>query len=163
RSEVVAGLVSKTIALVARDEEGGPHAYCSGVWVAPHTFATANHCVEDEGLIVEYSTYDDVYDPRDLHERAPINTRLALVVAFDPDHDWALVHDPSPPAHQIARMALESIHVGAQAQKMGQGLGLWWSYSCGDIAAVRADEDLAWIQATTPISPGDSGSGLFDA
>lgn len=163
-TEVAAGLVSKTVALVARDDERNVRAYCSGVWVGPSTFATANHCVKDE-LVLEYATRSDVYAPIDLHVLTPIVTRPAALVAFDEQHDVALVRDPNAPPHAVARLAFDSIHVGALAQKMGQGLGLWWSYSSGEIAAIRMSEDetTVWVQATTPISPGDSGSGLFDA
>lgn len=169
QATVIGGMTDKTVALVQRDDEGDARAYCTGVWVGPRTFVTAFHCVdEDDGVreIIDYATHSDVYDPGDLHERPAFLTRPAMLVARDPDHDLALVRDPSPPVHQIARCALGPIQVGQRALKMGMGLGMWWSYAAGDVAALRmsAISDLTvWVQATTPISPGDSGGGLFDA
>jgi S1-C subfamily serine protease len=66
----------------------------------------------------------------------------------------------------VAHVSLGPIHAGTFAQTMGHSLGLWWSYSSGDVAAVRYGDlggpSMVWIQATTPISPGNSGCGLFD-
>ena len=57
---------------------------------------------------------------------------------------------------------------GSFAQAMGHPMGLWFSYSSGDVAAVRTttaglESPITWIQATVPISPGNSGGGLFNA
>jgi S1-C subfamily serine protease len=50
---------------------------------------------------------------------------------------------------------------------MGHPLGLFWSYSRGQVAAIRFrafgdEEAMSWVQATAPVSPGNSGGGLFD-
>lgn len=160
----VDALVSKTVALVVSNDDGDVSAYCSGVWIGNYTFATANHCVGDAAL-VEYVTHDDVYAPADLHVHKH-EARAALVLATDLAHDLALAQDPAAPTHQVAHLALNSIDVGAHVQKMGHGLGLWWTYAQGDIAALRLsafDGETVWIQATTPVTHGDSGCGLFDA
>jgi S1-C subfamily serine protease len=93
-------------------------------------------------------------------------SRLAHVLALDPGHDLALLRAGNVPPHRFARVAEGPVLQGQFAQAMGHSLGLWWSYSSGAVAAVRQidinDMDLLWVQAAVPISPGNSGGGLFD-
>lgn len=159
----VSDLVSKTVALV---EDGD--AYCTGVWVGQSTIVTAAHCVvrSDEPLRA-FVTRDDVFGPVDLHVRSPLRARPALVSAVDEEHDLALLIAPLPPAHGVARVVLDT-RAGVHVRTMGHPLGLWFSYSSGEVAGVRLfdprDEgaERVWVQATAPISPGNSGGGLFD-
>ena len=68
-----------------------------------------------------------------------------------------------PPPHGIAELAPRAPTAGAKVATMGNPLGLWWSFSSGEVAAIRhLDETILLIQATAPISPGNSGCGLFD-
>ncbi len=162
-----AGLSGKTVALVKRRESGEVRSYCTGVWVSQTVILTAAHCVEDEQTL-EYATQADVYVPGGLLERTQMTPHSCALVTLDKEHDLALLVDLLATPHDIAHTApLEQIKVGSIAQTVGHSLGLWWSYSSGDVAAVRLTElglpKMLWIQATTPISPGNSGGGLFDA
>lgn len=162
-NEGSAALQAKTVALVAEVQSGDRRAYCSGVWVSQSYILTANHCV-DEVLVgdpVEYVVREDV-----LAEAADwvATVRLGVLSARDEEHDLALVLAKLPPmGHGVAGVATPS--VGQPVQTMGHPMGLWWSYSTGEVAAIRVlDEGTAqwYVQSTAPISPGNSGGGLFD-
>ncbi len=163
-------LSEKTVALVARDEDGDPHAFCSGVWMSKVTIVTAAHCVADLKLgdYAEYVVRNDVYASGDLHERTKINSHRAQFYARDADHDLALLSALAPPSHTWAQVSMEPVRPGMPVQAVGMPLGLWYSYSRGDVAAMRylssnGIPEMLFIQTTAPISGGNSGCGLFDA
>lgn len=168
--EAAADLEAKTVALVHRDDEGDLRSYCTGIWVSETAILTAHHCVDEASASddVEYVVREDVYPPGELRERTSIVTRNAKLQATDEAHDLALLQASSPPPHRVASVSVSvaSIRPGAFAQTVGHSLGLWWSYSSGDVAALRQRDfggrDILWVQATTPISRGNSGCGLFD-
>jgi len=157
-------LAGKTVALVGG--LGLDRAYCSGVWVAPDAILTAAHCVDDlDGSTVRYSTREDVVHLGDLEL---VNTRVAIVEATDDAHDLALLRAQFPGTmtpHGVASVSSGPLNPGDAVYTMGQPHGLWWSYSSGEIAAIRffdAPPAIWWVQTTAPISPGSSGCGLFD-
>lgn len=163
-------LESKTVALVKLDDEGKAHAFCSGVWVSERTILTARHCVDEApiGEAVGYLVHEDVFAPLSPAESEDMRPRAARVSALDEDHDLALLHVAlAPKGHGIALVHEGEIHQGSFAQAMGHSLGLWYSYSTGIVSAVRekdfGDGTFVWVQTTTPVSPGNSGGGLFDA
>ena len=162
-----AALADKTVALVA-ERYGEPRAYCTGVWIGQTSILTAAHCVDD-GEVTAYLERTDVELPSGTYktpEAAP--KRFAVVVKRDAFADLALLRAISLPApHDVARVHFGSIAAGTHCATVGHSLGLWYSYSSGEVAAVRfaeLGEDRAqlWLQTTTPISPGNSGGGLFD-
>jgi S1-C subfamily serine protease len=161
-------LASSTVALVEDDFLGiEVRPYCSGVWIAPSVILTAQHCVSDLviGSEVFYVIRDDVFGPGDLEARKSIAVRRGQLLAADEDHDLALVYAWAAPLHTVTRTSHEAIPVGSVVRTMGTPLGLWWSYSSGHISAVRKTDaglDIVWLQTTAPISPGNSGGGLFD-
>jgi S1-C subfamily serine protease len=155
-------LSDKVVALVVNSR-----AYCSGVWISPEVILTANHCVAEE-TVVEYAVREDVFDPGSSAPREHVEPHPAFVSARDTDHDLALLRvlDPAP-THATAVVSSYEIQQGMPVQALGQPLGLWWSYSSGEVAAVRVIENAfgvptLFVQATCPISPGSSGGGLFD-
>ncbi len=164
----VADLVSKTVALVDVENVGSIRPYCSGVWVSDTTILTANHCVADMkyGELNNYVVQSDVYAPGELAERDQILARNAVLYAVDKEHDLALLSALTPPKHGIARLTVEPVRAGQRVTAMGAPLGEMWSYSSGDVAAVRYltshGYKILFIQATTPISGGNSGGGLFN-
>ena len=161
-------LAAKSVALVQRDLGGKVRSYCTGVWVSETSILTAYHCVDDAELGdgLEYAVREDIYAPGELHERPGAFTRLARVYALDEGHDLALLRALYAPSHGVAVVSMEPVRPGSLVQTMGHPRGLWWSYSSGDVAAVRQEEingmDILWVQATPPISAGSSGGGLFD-
>lgn len=166
-SAQAAELEDKTVALTHRNDSGAARPYCSGVWVSERTILTAFHCIEDEGFLLNYVVRDDVFAPGELGERPTVIFRSAGIQALDPDHDLALLRAVAPlPLHGVARVGLGGIRTGARVSTMGHPLGLWWSFSSGDIAAVRyleIDPAVIYVQTTAPTSRGNSGCGLFDS
>lgn len=156
-------LKTKTVALV-RTDLFGTDAYCSGVWVSRNAILTAAHCVRrnEIGDDVAYSAYGDVSEESTL-------VRTAQLTARDAVHDLALLTAALPPEHGTAATGIGDIKSGDWAQTVGAPLGLWFSYSSGDVAAVRflnpgtVEFAMWWIQTTAPISGGNSGCGLFDS
>lgn len=160
---VVHDLEAKTVALV--DSDGGQiRATCSGVWVRENDFVTADHCLAKSpiGAVVPYVVREDVLvGNADSVERV----RFGVLVARAGDRDLALVRVKAPPSHLVASVRAPT--VGQGVHTMGHPKGLWWSFSAGHVASIRQLEDLAypgtwWVQSTAPISPGNSGGGLFD-
>jgi len=160
-------LISRTVALVMDVGEGQARPYCSGVWVSPNHILTAEHCLEESevGDPAEYSIQRDVLDNG--VERANMTRRPAHLVAKDAEHDLAMLRADFPPEHEFAFAGgLHDPYPGQFVQTMGHPRGLWYSYSSGEIAAVRKTDvglDIFWIQSTAPISGGNSGCGLFDS
>ncbi len=163
--EQAADLEKKTVGLtmLAEDPFGAKdwHTYCSGVWVSRSHILTAHHCVDDLdiGDQVQYITKSDVHGKK-------LSPRLARLAATDPEHDLALLRVTAfPGLHGVAKLSSLPIVPGLFVQTMGHPLGLLWAYSSATVAAVQ-DVDLGleirWIQTTAPISPGNSGGGLFD-
>lgn len=151
-----------------RKADGEVHPYCSGVWLSPTAIVTANHCVSDLELgdALEYVVRDDVYASGSLKERSSIDMHPAALSVRDEAHDLALLFAPAAPSHRFAVIASDPTVPGMPVQTMGTPLGMWWSYSRGDVASVRELEshgtEMLFVQATAPISPGNSGGGLFD-
>lgn len=164
----IADLTDKTVALVGEGRDGGMHAYCSGAWVGPKIIVTAGHCVAgaELGDTKGYDLRGDVFSPDGVTERDVILPRGAHVIAVDAEHDVALLEaDGIVPEHGVA--ALADATTGERVMTMGHPLGLWWSYSEGNVAAVRVQDtgegETLYVQTTAPVSPGNSGGGLFDA
>jgi S1-C subfamily serine protease len=173
-----ADLASKTVALVEVDEDDGQtRAYCSGVWVSQNEILTAAHCVHSNPLAALFGLEDeairfvvrsDVFPDGQTEAKYP-TTHQAFRLRVDEDLDLALLSVPAAPEHLSAKVSGRPIVQVMAAQTMGHPKGLWWSYSNGAVAAVReipgAGESPAmwWVQTTAPISPGNSGCGLFNA
>ncbi len=160
-------LKDRAVALVVKDsEDGSVQAYCSGVWVSNTEILTANHCV----IGVDYINYvvnSDVYDS---HEptlpKLNITPRFAVITKRDIDHDLAILTAPNKLIHGNASVG-DDVVQGQSVQTMGQPKGLWFSYSSGEVAAIRVmpsahGYEMLLIQSTAFISPGSSGGGLFD-
>lgn len=151
-------LAAKTVALVDSHLGAPPEAFCSGVWVGDEAILTAEHCVREvrvgDGL--EYVVKEDLED--DVVQK----THWGTLIKKDDVHDLALVRAFFAPPHRVALLGKDP-YVGQPVQTMGHPLGLWYSYSTGVVAAVRTGDPAVWVQSTAPISPGNSGGGLFDS
>jgi S1-C subfamily serine protease len=155
-------LASDTVALV-----DGSRAYCSGVWVGGNEILTAAHCVADKdlGADVNYAQREDVWH---VDGAEVVSSHTAQLARRDAAHDLAMLHVVIPYPHGVAAVSARSMWQGERVYTMGHPLGLWWSYSSGEIAAFRWSDDGElpyqwWIQTTAPISPGNSGCGLYDS
>lgn len=160
-----------TVALVKRTDANEIKAYCSGVWVSRTVILTANHCITRHGEEpIEYLVYRDVYpSDKGYSENYPLVPRIGAVVSSDLEHDLALIRTPeAPSSHPCAQLRALPVLVGGSVQTVGHSMGLWYSYSSGVVAAVRYtqlfdDETSSLVvQSPIPISPGNSGGGLFD-
>lgn len=166
--EMAQVLKSRAVALVGTTRKGEVEAFCSGTWVSDTEILTAQHCVEGDDF-TNYVMNSDVFAATDpTVPRLGIQKRVAMIVRRDLDHDLALLAVAGfPPRHGIAPVANYDVVQGQVVQTMGQPIGLWFSYSSGDIAAIRVmpnarNFEMLLIQTTAPISPGNSGGGLFD-
>lgn len=155
-----------TVALVEPLADGSAGVYCAGVWLSERLIVTAHHCLSGPvGSYLTYSMRGDLMAPTGEDEPSP-TYREAQVFVEDEEHDLALIVATGQTyPHGVARLAWSTPAVGAKVSTVGHPIGLWWSYSSGDIAAIRymdADPMAFYVQATTPISKGNSGGGLFD-
>jgi S1-C subfamily serine protease len=157
----------KTVALVRSKDNGEARAYCSGVWVGWNEILTAAHCLDDEdiGDSVDYLTRGDL---REGLGNSVKTIRSARLIDRDAEHDLALLSTSIPPTHLVAVVASEAPYVGEYVQTEGHSLGLWYSYSRGEVSGIRQIDlegfspYMWWIQEDAPVSPGNSGGGLFN-
>jgi serine protease Do len=154
RALVVQDIMSKTVALM--NPRSG--ALCAGVWISRTLVLTANHCTRD----VEVG--GNVYVRM---RGVSMSKESALLTRFS-DHDLAILDVADPPSHGVATTAALPAQ-GDTVYAAGHPLGLEWSFSLGEVAAVRdgetilnGDVEMTLIQSTVPISGGNSGGGLWD-
>jgi S1-C subfamily serine protease len=179
-ADPVVTMQSKTVALVEESEgldallaqvngEPSARAYCTGVWVDRSLILTARHCtgeaeVGDESI--RYTTYERVFQDDSHRPALRISALPARLNAVDEEHDLALLGTMGVFDHGIAKVTESPVRVGEHVFQIGQSLGLWWSFSSGDVAAERwldtGDITCLFVQTTTPTSPGNSGGGLYN-
>ena len=170
-------------------------AYCSGVWVSSDTVLTAQHCIADIGRPSPIETLLRMleglppvsWDPTGQHllvsafggvqDKGNVRLRTAhdaIVAASDADHDLALVtivpeeHELIAD-HPVSTLAhLGSVHVGDDVHVVGHPVGMWWSYTHGWVAQLRAGQKtpseklVDCIQVSAPVWFGNSGGGAFN-
>ena len=149
-----------TVALVKKDEDG-TFSYCAGVWIAQGMILTANHCIDDEGPVINYVIQKDK------------KVRMALVAAAEENNDLALLYvDPSSePQHPTIDLS-ENVEptAGQEVDIIGHTVGYTWSYSKGNISAIRHELEgplkinaKKVVQVSAPVWMGNSGGGAFDS
>ncbi|PSM32078.1 trypsin-like peptidase domain-containing protein [Haliangium sp. UPWRP_2] len=97
-------------------------------------------------------------------------TFTAGLASFDAAHDLAILRVPGLDLPRVTQRRSSLVQVGEHVYAIGAPRGLELSLSDGLIAALRVEKGsnggeagAAILQTTTPISPGSSGGGLFDA
>jgi S1-C subfamily serine protease len=161
-----------TVALVriAVDEEGGYsiRPFCTGVWLSNNEILTAGHCVAHEEnadpvdakvyYVIQKEVKEVLDDPAALH--------LSKVVAFDEEHDLALIKaaEGGIPGHSVADLASEMPSLGEHIWVVGHPRGMYWSYVEGTVSAYRNESTVGKVvQVNATVWFGNSGGGVFDS
>lgn len=128
--------------------------------------------IQKKGLKIHYIVEKEVMGVA----AEPSGWHLSKVVAFDEEHDLALLEAQGQlqPPHKIARLAKETPELGEHVNVVGHQTGLYWTYMAGQVSAYR-DEDHykrlsagrddakgPYMQVQTPIFYGNSGGGCFN-
>lgn len=170
--------------------------YCTGTWLTKDTFLTAGHCVEELGkpfdqAVLEHmiprsnwkavgiedwspvgqsTLYSARGDVRDTETGLFTSTHVGIVLAYDGDHDLALVQaakNSTVPEHDVATVA-KSARIGEEVHIVGHTVGLWWSYTHGYVAQIRpqmsnvSEHKMNTLQVSAPVYFGNSGGGAFN-
>lgn len=135
---------------------------CSAVWIKKGFLLTANHCVDDNGLL-GYMTFDD--------DKNNGRLKLAIVHVVDKNNDIAVLSvDPSTePFHENVSFDTKELNAGEDVDIMGHTVGYKWTYSKGLISSIRKNIEGPTsstvekvIQISAPVWMGNSGGGAFD-
>lgn len=174
QNELAHDLELKAVALVAvgQDELLQPivKPYCSGTWIGEDLILSAWHCIEsDEGdpttNVYQYSVAAEVTG------RYSAGWHSMTAWRWDPDHDLVVFKAKGLiPVHRTAHVVVYQPEAGDLSYTMGNPGRLWFSFSSGEVSAVRRfwgapmglAEDLVTLQTTNRTAPGSSGGGLFD-
>lgn len=141
--------------------------YCTGVWISEEEILTAGHCVaKEEGgdpvdakiyYVVQKEVKEVVDDPAAIH--------LAKVVAFDEEHDLALIKafKGGLVTHSVSKFASEMPGLGEHVFIVGHPKGMYYSYAEGTVSAYR-DESVVGkvVQVNASVWFGNSGGAVFD-
>jgi hypothetical protein len=121
--------------------------------------------VEEMGMSVHYILEKEVVEVG----KEPSAWHLSKVVAFDEDHDLALLEvvGKAVPAHKVARLADATPAVGEHVNIVGQPIGMYWTYVQGNVSAYRGKDMMPnregpWMQVAAPVWFGNSGGGCFN-
>lgn len=91
-----------------------------------------------------------------------VNGLPALTLRQDEPNDTALVQVAKDPGSHPVALLGPLPRVGDHVMTMGHPTRLMYSYSSGEVSAIRYEDGESVIQVTVPISPGNSGGGLFN-
>lgn len=122
-------------------------------------------CISSDGLIV---TNAHVLKSESIFIKHPA-TGLRIkadIVAVDSEKDLAVVRIPVEDVAYIkidSDVKIEDSHIGMDIVIIGSPLGLELSVSTGILSGIRQMGGMTMYQTTAPISPGSSGSPVFDS
>jgi Trypsin-like peptidase domain len=120
----------------------------SAVAVAPHLLLTNCHIVEDRPVI------------RIVRDEESI---VATLVAADFKADRCILKSEGPPLPPIAGIrTFRELAVGERVFAIGTPVGLTRTLTQGLISGLRNFNGRNLVQTDAPLSPGNSGGGLFD-
>lgn len=146
---IYAKLAPSVLRVVAFDAAGKPFKMGSAVVVGKETVLTNCHVVAQAARFTVG------------HDNVSIVARLQYV---DPARDMCQLTVPNLTAPAVALGDSSTLAVGQHVYALGNPKGLDLTLSDGMVSALRKDanDQLAAIQTTAPISHGSSGGGLFD-
>ncbi len=134
---------------------GGQRGQGSGIVIGREQIVTNKH-------VIDGATAIEVTQGR--------RTFTAGLASFDAAHDLAILRVPGLEQPRVTQRPSSLVQMGERVYAIGAPRGRELSLLDGLIAARRVDKGssgtemgAAMLQITTPISPGSSGGGLFDA
>jgi S1-C subfamily serine protease len=79
--------------------------------------------------------------------------------------DLALVRAPCPSqgVEEAPWRMTPSVHSGERVFAIGNPSGLGWTYTSGEVSALRTNGQVPIVQTDAAINPGNSGGGLYNA
>jgi S1-C subfamily serine protease len=171
KTALILELMNGTAALVATDEDGDTHVFCTAVFVGEKSILTAAHCVRDGkrdvvGDTVDYVVQADITGVN----KEPVRKYHSTVVKYDEAHDLALLRtEANVPYHTVIKVASFNPLVGEEVHCIGHKIGYTYSYNEGTVAAYR-NENLRdkegklgpFLQLNAQIYFGNSGGGAFN-
>jgi S1-C subfamily serine protease len=140
---------SKSVAVVLGFKGGQQIVQGSGVVIRPERVITNCHVVGDADT-VKVRQAARVYDAR------------FEFGDTDPTRDLCQLLVPGLEAPAVPLGESKKLKVGRRVFALGAPLGLDLTLSEGIVSGMRSHQDAAYLQVTTPISPGSSGGALFD-
>jgi len=141
-------LVSRSVVVVfGLDDEGDKHSYGSGVVIEGGGIATNCHVIDES---VHYTV-------RHQKKEYP-----ALLRQADWDRDVCILSAAELKVPGVKLGNTNNLRVGARVYAVGAPKGLELTLADGIVSSLREIDGDRYIQTTTPISKGSSGSGLFD-
>lgn len=135
------------VTVETRDERGEPESQGSGVVIAPEQIVTNCHVVDDAVTI---------------HTTWLGKAFMASLLRRDAPRDLCLLGVPGLQAAPVPLRLRSELRVGEAVYAVGNPLGMELSVSAGLISALPAEGE-PHLYTNTPLSPGSSGGGLFDA
>lgn len=135
------------VTIEARDERGEPESQGSGVVIAPEQVVTNCHVIDDA------DTLQATWLGKPLK---------ASLLRRDAPRDLCLLGVPGLQASPAPLRLRAELRVGEAVYAVGNPLGMELSVSAGLVSALPATGE-PHIYTNTPLSPGSSGGGLFDA
>jgi len=142
------------VTILVKDRYDRLVAQGSGVVVAKHLAVTNFHVVEDavEG---DAARVDVVLKNGTTH--------TAAVGGINTDRDLALLHVAGIKAPPARLGSARTLVIGERVYAVGAPTGLAFTFTEGIISQFRETSQGRIIQTSTPVSPGSSGGGLFNA
>ncbi|MBX9692989.1 MAG: serine protease [Cyanobacteria bacterium] len=143
----IRAVMSSTVTIYTKDEDGMEKGCGSGFFVSPHVIATNFHVIDgaSSGVIKFSGSGREV--------------SIAKVIAVDVEHDLALLYVPGTLTKPLPLASGGNLAIGSTVYVVGSPLGQEGTFSEGIVSSYRND---GLMQMSAPISPGNSGGPVLD-
>lgn len=135
------------VTILAFDEKGYPQGQGSGVVIGKDRVVTNCHVLQEADSL-KVSIGSEEY--------------AASWIRTDPSRDICILNVEGIVASAINTRRMDDVKIGETVFAIGNPLGFGLSISAGLISSISPYRDEQVIVASTPLSPGSSGGGLFD-